>query len=180
MKKKANKILGFIKRHIQNKSKQVVLPLYNALVRPHLEYAVQFWSPNLRKDVERLEKIQKRATKMIADIGHKSYSRRLEELNLFSLEQRRTRGQLIQVFKILKGIDKIDYTRMFSLNNDATRGNGLKLKVKRYNTNQYGNFFTNSIVNKWNALPSCVVNTNTLEAFKKELDNVLTAIMIIN
>ena len=117
---------------------------------------------------------------MIAGIRHKSYARRLEDLNLFSLEQRRIRGQLIQVFKILKGIDKLDYSRIFSLSNESTRGNGLKLKVKRYNTNQYGNFFTNSIVNKWNALPARVVNTDTVEKFKKELDKVLTAIMLIN
>ena len=149
-------------------------------MKPHLEYAVQFWSPNLRKDIERLENVQKRATKMIAGIRHKSYARRLEDLNLFSLEQRRIRGQLIQVFKILKGIDKLDYSRIFSLSNESTRGNGLKLKVKRYNTNQYGNFFTNSIVNKWNALPARVVNTDTVEKFKKELDKVLTAIMLIN
>ena len=92
---------------------------------------------------------------------------------MYSLEQRRLRGQLIQVFKIIKGIDKMDYSRLFTLNEDRTRGNGFKIKAKIYKTNLYGNFFANSVVNHWNALPPRVVNTNTIEQFKKVLDNVM-------
>ena len=100
-------VLGYIKRQFTTRKKGTILTLYNALVRQHLEYAVQFWSPSMRKDIERLEKVQARATKLIPSIRHMSYERRLAELNLYSLEKRRIRGQLIETFKILKGIENI-------------------------------------------------------------------------
>ena len=78
-----------IKRQFRTRNKETILTLYNALVRPHLEYAVQFWSPSLRKDIERLEAVQARATKLIPSIRHLGYVRRLERLNLYSLEKRR-------------------------------------------------------------------------------------------
>ena len=115
---------------------------YNALVRPHLEYAVQFWSPSLRKDIERLEAVQTRATKLIPSIRHLGYVRRLERLNLYSLEKRRLRGQLIETFKMLKGVNNIDYRHLFTFSNNRTRSNGWKLELKRFNTSQCGNFFT--------------------------------------
>ena len=94
--KKAQKLLGYIKRQFRTRNKETILTLYNALVRPHLEYAVQFWSPSLRKDIERLEAVQARATKLIPSIRHLGYVRRLERLNLYSLEKRQLRGQLIE------------------------------------------------------------------------------------
>ena len=102
--KKAQKLLGYIKHQFRTRNKETILILYNALVRPHLEYAVQFWSPSLRKDIERLEAVQARATKLIPSIRHLGYVRRLERLNLYSLEKRRLRGQLIETFKMLKGV----------------------------------------------------------------------------
>ena len=97
--KKAQKLLGYIKRQFSSRKRETILTLYNALVRPHLEYAVQFWSPSLRRDIDRLESIQARATKLISEIRNVSYERRLDKLNLFSLEVRRLRGQLIETFK---------------------------------------------------------------------------------
>ena len=140
--KKAQKILGYIKRQFTTRKEETILTLYNALVRPHLEYAVQFWSPSLRKDIEKLEKVQARATKLMPSIRHISYDRRLARLNLFSLEKRRLRGQLIETFKILKGIENIDYRKLFTLSSNQTRSNGWKLDLKRFNTSQCGNFFT--------------------------------------
>ncbi len=69
---KANRMLGFIKRNVSFKNKNIILPLYDCLFRPHLEYAVQLWSPHLAKDITKLEAVQRRATKMIPSLRNKS------------------------------------------------------------------------------------------------------------
>ena len=146
-------------------------------MRPHLEYAVQFWSPSLRKDIERLEAVQARATKLIPSIRHVGYVRRLERLNLYSLEKRRLRGQLIETFKMLKGVNNIDYRHLFTFSNNRTRSNGWKLELKRFNTSQCGNFFTYKIAPIWNRLPAEAVNSASVEQFKIELDKVIDTLI---
>ena len=149
-----------------------MLQLYTSIVRPHLEYAVQIWSPILRKDINRLEGVQARATKLIPSIRQIRYQRRLESLNMYDLETRRLRGQLIETFKILKGITKVD-SNLFTLNENQTRNNGWKLELKRYNTSHCGNFFTYKICDLWNKLPPEVVNSNSVEEFKRKLDKII-------
>ncbi len=85
---KANRIVGFIKRNFSFKNKDVIFPLYTSLVRPHLEYAVQFWSPHHAKDIAKLG-VQRRAIKMIPSLRNKTYEERLSTFNMFSLEKRR-------------------------------------------------------------------------------------------
>ncbi len=91
---KANRMLGFINTNFSFMNKDIILPLYISLVRPHLEYAVQFWSPRHAKDIAKLEAVLRRATKMVTSLCNKSYEERLAQLNLFSLDKLELRGKI--------------------------------------------------------------------------------------
>ncbi|GAB0202987.1 hypothetical protein GRJ2_002764300 [Grus japonensis] len=121
---KAKHILGTTTRSVTSRSREVILPLYSTLMRPHLEYCVQLWGPQHRKDMELLEQVQRRATKMIRVMEHLSYEERLRELGLFSLEKRRLQGDLIVAFPYLNGAYKMG-TNFFSMACcNRTRRNG--------------------------------------------------------
>jgi len=169
--KRANAVLGMIKRNINFKSKNIMVKLYKSLVRPQLEYCVQAWSPYLRKDIDILERVQRRATKLIEGYSDYSYSERLKRTGLISLEKRRVRGDLIEVFKIIKGFDKIDSYSFFEFSSvGMTRGHSYKLVKKRSYGNLRKNFFSQRVINIWNGLPQEVVDADTVNLFKNRLD----------
>ena len=151
-----------------------MLQLYKVLVRPHLEYCVQFWFPYLRKDILALEGVQRRFTRLILELRGLDYEERLSRLGLYSLEFRRMRGDLIETYKIMKGIDRIDAGRLFPLVGESrTRGHSLKIRGSRFRTELRRNFFTQRVVNLWNSLPSETVEAPSLNIFKKKIDSFL-------
>ena len=89
--KKANSIVGCIARSIESRAREVIIPLYFALVRAHLKYCVQFWVPQFQKDIDKLECVQRRVTRMVKGFKFITYGERLRELGTCSLEQRRVR-----------------------------------------------------------------------------------------
>ena len=103
-----NQIIGLIRRNITHKGKKLIIPLYKAIVRPHLEYCIQAWRPYRKKDIYTLERIQRKATKIIPELKDLSHEERLKECGLTTLETRRLRGDRIEVFKILNGYENID------------------------------------------------------------------------
>jgi len=172
--KKANDLLGCIKRNVESRPREVLLPLYTALVRPHLEYCVQFWGPQFQKDKELLGTIQRRAMEMVKRLEHLSYEERLRELGLCSLKKRRLRGDLRNAYKYLKSGGQEDGAKLFSVvPSDRTRGNGHKPEHRKFRLNQRKNFFPLRVTERWNRLASRVVDSPSLEIFKICLDEVL-------
>ena len=121
-----------IRRNITYKENSLIVPMYKAIVRPHLEYCIQTWCPYLRKDIDMLEKIQKRATKLIPGLKDLRYEERLKECGLTTLETRRLRGDRIEVFKILNGYENIDSDIFFEIEESKkTRGHNFTLVKKQ-------------------------------------------------
>ena len=131
VKKKAYGTLAFIGRSIEYKNWGVMLQLYKILIRLRLEYCVQFWSPHYQKVVDALERVQKRVTRMLPGLEDMDYEERLNKLGLFSLEHWRMRGDLIKVYKIMTGLDRVDSQSLFPrIEWSISRGHRLRVRGK--------------------------------------------------
>ena len=171
---KGNQILGLIRRNITYKGKKLIIPLYKAIVRPHLEYCIQAWRPYRKKDIDTLERIQRRATKIIPELRDLSYEERLKECGLTTLETRRLRGDQIEVFKILNGYENIDRNMFFSLKKDSrTRGHEVKLVKDQCRLDIRKHSFSQRTINEWNKLSTDCVTASSVNMFKNKVDTYL-------
>jgi len=168
---KANSIMGIIRRTFDYLDQRSFRLLYISLVRPHLEYANQVWNPYLKKHINLLEKVQRRATKQVQGLSDKSYEQRLKILNLPSLKYRRARGDMIELYKILvNGYDR-RVTNFIKLNSDSrTRGHQFRISKTFSRLNIRKNSFVCRSCNVWNSLPYDVVNAPSLYSFERRLD----------
>ena len=169
--KKAMRVLGMVKRSFKNLDEESLKTIYCSYIRPHLEYCIQAWSPYYRKDIQTLEKVQQRATKLVRRLKNLPYEERLRRLKLYPLEQRKLRGDLIETFKILSGKERIDSAIFFRAASSINlRGNSKKLYKQRSRLMLRQNFFSQRVVNHWNSLPNAVVEAETTNSFKNRLD----------
>jgi len=169
---KARRIVGMVRRNFRRLDKEDFLLIYKTYIRPHLEYCVQAWSPHLVKDMECLERVQKIATKLVPALRNLDYGERLKRLGLTTLQTRRVRGDLIEVFKIMTGREKINRDQFFhmSQNLHGLRGHSLKITKERSSRDVRKYFFSQRVVNDWNKLPQHVVDAETVNGFKNALD----------
>lgn len=170
---KANQVLGMIRRTIHYKSAEILLPLYKTLVRPLVEYCTPAWSPHYSKDKILLEKIQHRFTRLIPRLKCSDYHTRLDRLNLWTLEQRRNRADLIELFRIYRGLSGIGIDTMFEpVTEGKTRGHSLKLRKHCCHLDLRKFFFSERVINRWNALDEEAVSATSVNSFKNQLQRI--------
>jgi hypothetical protein len=168
---KANKMIGVIKRTFLYLDRDTFIKLYKALVRPHVEYGNVVWHPYLKRQSIAIERVQRRATKLLKECRGMSYSERLKYLNLHSLKGRRTRGDLIETYKIFNGLVDIQWDTFFtSPQYTSTRNADGKIFVTRSNTNLRKNCYSNRVANLWNNLCFQLKSAPSTNDFKNHLD----------
>lgn len=168
--KKANRIVGIIRRSFDFLTEDLFVQLYKSLVRPILEYGHAVWQPSSKQLCQEVENVQRRATKLLSSISNLTYPERLKLLKLPSLEHRRKRGEMIEVYKYIHKIYNCDKPS-FCFNTRDTRGNTLKLVKSHHRLSLRGNYFSVRIINCWNSLPDEVVKADNVNIFKSRLDN---------
>ena len=169
--KKANQVLGLIKRNFKYMDNKTFILLYKSLVRPILEYGAPIWSPHLLRQSRLIEDIQRRATKLLPEMAHLSYEERLQKLQLPSLKFRRLRGDLIQLYNMVHDEDSFNFNKFFTFaKNQGTRGHNFKLYIHPCNKNVRKYSFSFRCTNIWNNLSNPTVNAFNVDHFKKLLD----------
>ena len=141
-------------------------------ILPVVEYASSVWNPYYRKDVETLEKLQRRATKLPLTTRGLPYEERLRQLSMTTLEDRRQRADQIETFKILRNIYGLQNLALIfqRSHNEHLRDHSLKIQSQRFKLGQRQFFLANRVVHLWNSLPDYVVNSKSVAAFKCNYD----------
>ena len=140
-----------------------------SMIRPRLEYAATVWSPHTKKNIRKLERVQRAATKLVPELRDLTYEERLKEMALPTLERRRVRGDLISVYRMVNGMDKMGED-LLKLDTGTTRGHSKKLKKERCMKDIKKYSFPHRVVNTWNGLDEDVVSAISVNKFKAELD----------
>ena len=167
----ANKIVGIIKRSFSYLDESTLSQLYKTLVRPHLEYGNTIWSPLYKRHSIEIERVQRRMTKLLYHLKDLPYRERMKRLKLPSLKFRRLRGDLIQMYKIVNGIDDVDSCKFFTNKPDLrTRHADDRIYIRHCRLDIRKNVFSFRVAPAWNQLPRTIKNANTLNKFKNLLD----------
>jgi hypothetical protein len=167
---KANKWIGICKRTFVSRDISVWKKLYPTYIRSQLEFAVAVWNPHAKGDINALEKVQHRATKIPHSMKGLSYDKRCQSFGLMKLEDRRARGDLIEKYKIHTGLEIVNWQAPPLL---ATARAGRRAQLRReivHHCTERHNFFNNRIVDLWNNIPNDVANSDNLNQFKKKID----------
>jgi len=168
-------------RNISFKEINIMVPLFKALVRPIIEYGNMVWCPFWVKDIKIVKKVQRDFTRYIVGMKHLSYQERLQKLKLPSLEFRRLRGDMIEVYKIVHKIyDPLvtkDLVCLCESKYNLRTTNSLQLNKPSFNKKPYQMFFTNRTINMWNSLSEETVTASTLNSFKNKFDRTFQHIM---
>ncbi len=169
---KANRVMGVIRRSYTHLDEFTFRLLFVALVRPHLEFSQAAWKPFRRGPINKLEGVQRRASKLVPTLRDLSYPERLKRLRLPTLAFRRLRGDMIETFKITHNIYDPRATQglLHYTPHTRTRGHPYKLDKPRCTRTLRLNSFTQRITNNWNSLPSCVVMATTTLQFEQRID----------
>jgi ribonuclease P/MRP protein subunit RPP40 len=160
-----------LKGAVASRHPEVWISLYCSFVRPHLEYCVQAWAPYQKKDIAVLEKVQRMATRWVLGLRGVPYEDRLKRLGLYSLQRRRLRGDLMEVYKMLNGLSGVPPGALLELREGRElRGHSKMLRKKHCRLEIRKGYFSHRVVNPWNSLSSEVIDAPTLETFKRKLD----------
>ena len=181
---KANSLLHLIKHTFKYLDINMFNQLYKGLIRPHLEYASPAWSPSWRKDIENLEKVQRRATRMIPMLQDLTYPERLQHLQLPTLAYRRLRIDLLLMYKLSHNLITLDSntyctkckhnTNMLTPSNSiTTRGHNIKYQIQHHHGIR-NRFFTTRVIKHWNSLHTDTVNAHSINTFKLKLSQDLS------
>jgi hypothetical protein len=166
----AQAVLGQISRAFQYRDRSIFVQLYKQYVKPHLEFSVQAWSPWSAADKELLEKVQRRAVRMVSGLKSRDYEDRLRELNLTTLEERRHRADMLQMYKIVHAGDSLDKATWFRPHTEAARtrlrADPLNVRPNHGRLEIRRNFFSVRAGDCWNAVPAHIKRARTAVNFK--------------